>query len=66
MTVYGRRVKKNVLGMLKQVWYCFVLIKEFNEIIFQKTINWIADTDETDTDLGECDCCQLRSAGKYK
>ncbi|UJR15111.1 hypothetical protein I4U23_002077 [Adineta vaga] len=46
MTVYGRRVKKNVLQMLKQ-----------------KTINWVTDTEKTDTVIGESDCCQLRSAG---
>ncbi|CAF4273670.1 unnamed protein product, partial [Rotaria sp. Silwood2] len=46
MTVYGRRVKKNVLKMLKQ-----------------RMINWVVDTEEVDTDLGENDCCQIRSAG---
>ncbi|CAF1168591.1 unnamed protein product [Adineta ricciae] len=46
MTIYGRRVKKNVLKMLKK-----------------RTINWVTDTEEVDTDLGECDCCLLRSAG---
>ncbi|CAF4993994.1 unnamed protein product, partial [Rotaria sp. Silwood1] len=46
MTVYGRRVKKNVLKMLKQ-----------------RTINWVVDTEEVDTDLGEDDCSQIRSAG---
>jgi hypothetical protein len=46
MTVYGRRVNKNVLKMLKT-----------------RTINWVTDTEQVDTDLGESDCCQLRSAG---
>ncbi|CAF4221836.1 unnamed protein product [Adineta steineri] len=46
MTVYGRRVNKKVLQMLKK-----------------KTINWITDTEKVDTDLGDSDCCQLRSAG---
>ncbi|CAF3793740.1 unnamed protein product [Rotaria sordida] len=46
MTIYGRRVKKNVLKMLKK-----------------RMINWVVDTEEVDTDLGEDDCCQIRSAG---
>lgn len=46
VSVYGRRVKKTVLKMLKK-----------------KTINWVVDTDQVDTDIGEDDCCYLRSAG---
>ncbi|CAM4801047.1 unnamed protein product [Rotaria magnacalcarata] len=46
MTVYGRRVNRKVLEMLKA-----------------RAIDWVADVEDVNTDLGDSVCCQLRSSG---
>lgn len=66
VSVYGRRMDKKVLAMLKEV----CLATEDNgkltlgSFLLQKTINWVVDSSDVDTDLGENDCCVLRSAGE--
>jgi len=60
---FDRRVVAVALTDSPMEFYGDRVAKKVLKMLKKRTINWVVNDEKVDTELGESDCCSLRSAG---